>query len=151
MRRGATMVLALLVAGCGAGVLPPIHSEAERLEVARQLHAQHEYAPAAELLTTYVMGNIGAADVDEAIFLLGDCHLKSKDWAAATSEFERLLRDFPESDSSAAARFGLGEAEFAQSRPPISTRSSRSRHWRRGSATSRSTPATGATPRRTQR
>ena len=118
MRRAATLTLALLVGGCGAGVLPPIHSEAERLEVARQLHDKGEYSPAADLLTTYVSQNMGSADVDEAIYLLGDCKLKTKDWSAATSEFERVLRDFPESDSAASARFGLGEAQFAQSRPP---------------------------------
>jgi len=112
----ASLLLGLALVGCGASVLPAIHSEAERLAVARRLHDRGEFAAAAELLKTYVATNIGAADVDQAIYLLGDCHLKTKDWASAGTEFERLLRDYPESDSSAAARFGLAESQFAQSR-----------------------------------
>lgn len=117
-QRVVSPLLALVVAGCGAGVLPPIHSEAERLEVARRLHDKGDYVTAAGLLQTYVTNNSGSADVDHAIYLLGHCHLKTKNWVSAASEFERLLRDYPESDSSAAARFGLAETQFAQSRPP---------------------------------
>ena len=116
-RRLSPLLIMLLVAGCGAGILPAIHSETERLEVARTQRDRGEYAAAAELLSAYVTNNAGAADVDEALFLLGDCHLKIKDWTVASSDFERLLRDYPESDSSAAARFALAEAEFAQARP----------------------------------
>jgi len=117
-RRLAPLGLAILLAGCGAGVLPSIHSEAERLAVARRMHDSGEYAAAAELLKVYVANNAGAADVDQAIYLLGHCYLKTKDWALAGGEFDRLLRDYPESDSSGAARFGLAESEFGQSRPP---------------------------------
>ena len=112
------LLIALALAGCGASVLPAIHSEAERLAVARRLLDRGEYAIATELLRTFVSNNAGSADVDEAIFLLGYAQLKTKDYVGATGEFERLLRDYPESDSSAAARFGLAESQFAQSRPP---------------------------------
>jgi outer membrane protein assembly factor BamD len=115
---GLLLFVALVVAGCGASVLPAIHSEAERLSVARRLHDQHQCPAAIELLKSYIAANGGAADVDEAIYLLGDCYLEQKDWVAAAAEFERLLRDYPESDSSGAARFQLGESQFRQSRPP---------------------------------
>ena len=117
-RRIALLFLGLALAGCGAGVLPQIHSEEERLAVARRLLDQGEYVSASELLRTYVANNAGSGDVDQAIYLLGYAQLKSKEWVAAAGEFERLLRDYPESDSSAAARFGLAESQFAQSRPP---------------------------------
>jgi len=115
-RRIAALLVPLVLAGCGAGLMPTVHSEAERLTLARTLHDRGDYGTAAELLSLYVTNNGGAADVDEALFLLGDCHLRNKDWVAASGDFERLLRDYPESDSSAAARFGLAEADFAQSR-----------------------------------
>lgn len=115
-RRLAPVLALLLLAGCGAAVLPAIHSEAERLTVARRLHAQGDYPQAIELLKAYALNNAGAADVDEAIYLLGDSYLRAKLWVEATSEFDRLLRDYPESDSGASARFRLGEALFAQSR-----------------------------------
>jgi outer membrane protein assembly factor BamD len=117
-RRIALLLLGLALAGCGAGVLPPIRSEEERLTVARQLLDRGEYVAASELLRTYVANNAGSGDVDQAIYLLGYANLKTKDWVTAAGEFERLLRDYPESDSSGAARFGLAESWFAQSRPP---------------------------------
>jgi outer membrane protein assembly factor BamD len=114
----ALFLCALSLAGCGASVLPAIHSEQERLEAARHLLDKGNYAAATELLKTYVMNNAGSADVDQAIYLLGYAQLKNRAWIEAAGEFERLLRDYPESDSSAAARFGLAESQFAQSRPP---------------------------------
>lgn len=88
-RRLASLLLALILAGCGAGILPSIHSEAERLSVARSLHDRGEFAAAAELLKLYVSNNAGAADVDEAIFLLGHCYLKNKEWTLASGELDR--------------------------------------------------------------
>jgi outer membrane protein assembly factor BamD len=118
MRLLALFVCALAVAGCGASVLPSIHSEEERLTAARRLLDKGEYSAATELLKTYVVNNAGSADVDQAIYLLGYAYLKNRAWIEAASEFERLLRDYPESDSSAAARFGYAESDFAQSRGP---------------------------------
>ena len=110
--------LALALHGCGAGVIPPVHNDAERLAAARQLAAKGKCGPAIDLLKIYVADNAGSADVDEAIYLLGECHLKMKEWSSAALEFEHLLRDYPESDSSGAAAFRLGEAQFGQTRPP---------------------------------
>ena len=104
------------LAGCGAHALPEIHSETERLATARRLHADGDDADAIELLKVYTTGASGAADVDEATYLLGECYLAIKDWTLGASEFERLLRDYPESDSSASASFRLGEAYYGQSR-----------------------------------
>jgi outer membrane protein assembly factor BamD len=116
-RRLAPLLLGVWLAGCGASVLPAVHSETERLSLARRLRDQGKYEQSIELLKTYVDNNAGAADVDDAIYMLGDSYLKTKAWAEAGTEFERLLRDYPESDSSGSARFRLAEALFAQSRP----------------------------------
>lgn len=116
-RRVILSLCALLaLAGCGAHVLPEIRSESDRLATARRLHDQGDYGVAAELLKTYTSGSAGAADVDQAVYLLGDCYLRTKEWALAAGEFERLLKDYPESDSSGAASFRLGEAYFGQAR-----------------------------------
>jgi len=114
----AVLWCALLVGGCGGSVLPQIQSESQRLEVARRMMAERHYVQAAELLKTFVANNPGSADVDEALYLLGESHLLARDWPTAQVEFERLLRDYPESDSSAAASFRLGEALFGQARGP---------------------------------
>src|SRR5262245_19167718 len=114
----AASLYALSLAGCAAVSMPAIHSEPERLDVARKMAKDRDYTAAIEQLKIYVERNAGSAHVDEAIYLLGECYLKSKDFPNAVVEFERLQRDFPESDSSAAAAFRLAEALYGQSRPP---------------------------------
>jgi outer membrane protein assembly factor BamD len=111
-------VFAGLLAGCGASTVPAVHSEPERLAQGRRALERREYNVALELLKSYVANNAGGADVDQAIELLGEAHLRIKEWGEAQSQFERILRDYPESDSAAAASFRLGEALWGQSRGP---------------------------------
>ena len=114
------LAVAVLVslAGCGAGVMPAVRSEGERLEIARQMAAKRNYNDAIEMLKTFIANNAGSAEVDHAIYLLGECYAYQKEWSSSALEFERLTRDYPESDSAAAAAFQLGAAYFGQSRPP---------------------------------
>ena len=141
----------LLLAGCGAHVLPEVHSDAERMALAHQLMSQRHYDQAIELLKSYVAVGAGSAEVDQAIELLGECYLLRKEWPLASTEFERLLRDYPESDSAGSASFGIGEALFGQARPPDFDQEYTTRaveqwqtylrqypgHWRNGEATMR--------------
>src|SRR5512144_1109547 len=101
----ALAALGASLAGCAAVSRPSVHSEPERLELARREAKNRDWLSAIELLKTYIERNAGSAQVDEAIYLLGDCYLKTKDYPNAAVEFERLQRDYPESDSSAAASF----------------------------------------------
>jgi outer membrane protein assembly factor BamD len=118
--RGAQLAmlaaLGVLLAGCGAGTIPAVHSEPERLALAQRSIQRGDYNVAVELLKSYVVNNSGGADVDMAVELLGESYLHLKEWSQAGIEFERLLRDYPESDSSAAAAFHLGQADWGQSR-----------------------------------
>jgi outer membrane assembly lipoprotein YfiO len=116
--RWATAALAGLLAGCAAGTLPPVSSDADRLNLARAYRERGDCAQAILLLQSYVSVAAGSADVDEAIYLLGDCYVQTKQYALGESELERLLRDYPESDSAAAAAFRLGEAYWGQARGP---------------------------------
>jgi outer membrane protein assembly factor BamD len=114
--RGTLLALAALaIVGCAAHTLPPIEN-ADTLATARQLIDRRDFTSAIEMLRGYVDRNTGREDVDAAIYLLGEAHLKAKEPALAQVEFERLLRDYPESDSNAAASFQLGAALEAQSR-----------------------------------
>ena len=80
MHRLLLVALLALLAGCGASVLPQIHDESGRLDLARRLYAKGDYALAVEALAPYSTSGSGAANVDEAVYLLGLCHLKMKDW-----------------------------------------------------------------------
>jgi len=88
------------------------------MTVGRRLFAQGEMNGAIELFKSYIDRNAGASDVDQAVYLLGECYLRQHEWNSAQVEFERLLRDYPESDSSGAAAFRLGDALYGQARGP---------------------------------
>jgi len=117
VRHGWLLVAALMLSGCGAHVLPEVHNEPERLADARRDFAQHHYSDASEELKTYIANSGGQAQVDEAVYMLGQCYLELRDYTLAQNEFERLLRDYPESDSAGSASFRLGEALLGQTRP----------------------------------
>jgi len=112
----AAVTLAALVAGCGAAVVPQIMNDSARVPLARSLYDRGDYALAAEVLTAYAQSGAGNVDIDQAVYLLGLTYLRQKDWANAQVQFERLLRDYPESDSASSAAYQLGEALFGQSR-----------------------------------
>ena len=114
----AALALVAVIAGCGGSVLPQVHDEGGRLELARKLYAKGDASLAIEVLAPFSTSGTGAANVDEAVYLLGLCHLKTKDFAAAQADFERVQRDYPESDSAASAEFRQGEALWGQSRGP---------------------------------
>lgn len=113
----AACALAALAAGCGAAVVPSIHSDTNRVAVARGLYERREFTLAVDVLSSYATTGSGNADIDQAVYLLGLSYLGQKDWVNAQAQFERIARDYPESDSAAAAMFQLGEAMFGQSRP----------------------------------
>lgn len=114
----AAAALLALLAGCGGSVLPQVHDEHGRLELARRLYDKKDAALAIQVLAPYSTSSSGAADVDAAVYLLGLCHLQVKDWGAAQADFERLIRDYPESDSLGAAAYQLGVAYWGQAREP---------------------------------
>ena len=118
MKRVVWATALVLLAGCGGSVLPQIHDEGGRLELARRLYAKGDAALAIEVLAPFSTSGSGAANVDEAIYLLGLCHLKARDFSAAQADFERLSRDYPESDSTPSAELRKGEALWGQARGP---------------------------------
>lgn len=118
MKRSALAVVLAIVAGCGGSVLPQIHDEGGRLELARRLYAKGDATLAIQVLAPFSTSSSGSGNVDEALYLLGLCHLKTKDFLGAQADFERLQRDFPESDSAASGAFRQGEALWGQARGP---------------------------------
>jgi outer membrane assembly lipoprotein YfiO len=118
LRSLAVALLAGLLAGCGASVLPQVHDERGRLDLARRLYEKGDVTLAIQALAPYTTTGTGSANVDEAVYLLGQCHLKARDFPTAQADFERLLRDYPESDSAPSGAFRLGEAFWGQARGP---------------------------------
>ncbi len=107
-----------LIAGCGGAVLPQVHDEGSRLALAQKLFDKGDYSLAVEALAPFGTSGSGSTYVDEAVYLTGMSHLRMKDYSTAQGDFERLVRDYPESDSAASAQFRIGEAMWGQSRGP---------------------------------
>jgi outer membrane protein assembly factor BamD len=114
----ALAVLVAALAGCGAAVVPQIHNDADRFNVARRLYDKGDYSIAIDILNPYVTTGSGQADIDRAIYLLGMAYLNQKEWASAETQFSRLIRDYPESDSAQSASYRLAEAYFGQAKGP---------------------------------
>jgi outer membrane assembly lipoprotein YfiO len=111
------VLLPLALAGCAAHVVSDVRNETERLTAGKRSLERHQYTDAINHFKIYIANSQGQAQVDEVIYLLGTAYLDSKQYPLAQGEFERVLRDYPESDSAGAASFKLGEALIGQSRP----------------------------------
>lgn len=118
LRLAPVVLLTAFLAGCGASVLPQLTSETQRVPLAQSLYDRGDLLQAIEVLKPYTTTGSGAADIDRAVYLLGRCYLKQKEWGSAELEFDKMLREYPESDSAASAMFRLAEAYFGQSRGP---------------------------------
>jgi len=105
------------LAGCGASVLPQVMNDSARVPLARQLLDKGDAVLASEVLKAYAQSGAGNADIDQAVYLLGVAYLRQHEWVEAQTQFERVLREYPESDSASAASYRLGEALFGQARP----------------------------------
>lgn len=150
-RAVVTFALGATLAGCSASVLPQIHSDTGTMPVARRLFERGDMLNLVSLLTTYTTQQSGAADVDQAVELLGRARLRQREYPLAEADFVRVLRDFPESDSAGSAAFLLGEALLGQSREAdfdqeftlkalqqfMDYRRGYPDHWRAGEATTR--------------
>ena len=117
LRRVALALLVAVVAGCSAHVMPQVRNESERLAAGRKALENRRYLDAINYFKVYIANSTGQAQVDEVIYLLGIAYLESEQYPLSQGEFERLLRDYPESDSAGSASFRLGEALLGQSRP----------------------------------
>jgi outer membrane protein assembly factor BamD len=112
------MVLALLVLGCAYAREPKSSGTAEDdFAAARREYDEGHYFDAVKKLEEFIDKHPGSVYIDQAIFTLGKAYQEQKDWVLAAAEFERLVRDFPESRSACDAEFALGECFWRQSRP----------------------------------
>jgi len=112
-------VAALLLGGCGGAIPIPEGpgSEADYLKGER-LVQQERWLQATESLERFRTEHPGSDRIDDAIFLLGKAHQGAGDHLLAREEFDRLLRDFPQSEHREAAQFERAMSWLAEVRGP---------------------------------
>jgi outer membrane protein assembly factor BamD len=121
MGRGSTTraAIAALLIGLGctyAGQTKSGGTPEEIFEAAKREYQEGHYFDAVQKLEAFIDQHPGSVLVDQAIFVLGQSYAAQKDWVMAGTEFERLVRDFPESRSTCDAEFLLGQCYWRQSR-----------------------------------
>jgi outer membrane assembly lipoprotein YfiO len=110
--------LSVLSGGCGSSApRGELGAEGDFLH-GKQLYEQGRYLQAIEVLDAFRNEHPGSDRVDDAIFLLGMAHQKAGENLLARDEFDRLLRDFPQSEHREEAQFERAMAWLADARSP---------------------------------
>jgi outer membrane protein assembly factor BamD len=120
MRRWPIALGGLFLLGLGctyAGQSKPGGAPEDDFAAAKAEYEAGHYYDAVQKLEQFIDQHPGSVLVDQAIFTLGKAYEAQKDWVMAATEFERLVRDFPESRSTCEAEFLLGRCYWRQSRP----------------------------------
>jgi outer membrane assembly lipoprotein YfiO len=105
--------------GCGSPPQPgEVPGEEGDFHRAERLFRQGRYLQAVEALDAYRNEHPGSDRIDDAIFLLGMAHQKQGENLLARDEFDRLLRDYPQSSHREEAQYERALAWLADARGP---------------------------------
>jgi len=116
-RRRIGMALWCIALGCAyAGEPKSSGTPEDDFAAARREYDEGHYFDAVKKLEEFIDKHPGSVLIDQAIFTLGKSYQAQKDWVLAAAEYERLVRDFPESRSACDAEYALGECYWRQSR-----------------------------------
>jgi outer membrane protein assembly factor BamD len=118
--RGVAWALVLAWAGLACAVQSSTEKSGPQVDFDRAFkdYSEEHYYDAVLKFTDFIREHPGSVLVDQAIYYRGMSHFKQKDWVMATADFERLVRDFPESRFASDAEYQLAEAYWEQSRKP---------------------------------
>jgi outer membrane protein assembly factor BamD len=103
------LVVACVLAGCGgppqSGGIESLPSpDADRLR-GQKLFEDGDYVRAIEVLSAFVDAHPGSNELDQVLFLLGRARQETRDNLVAVEDFNRLIRDFPQSPLREQAEF----------------------------------------------
>ena len=104
----------LLLAGCGGTIGEQTGGVAD-FERGKGLYDQERWTDAILDLKAFIEAYPGTERTDDALFYLGNSYFRIKDYALASGQFDRLLRDFPGTLFESDARFLLARCDDLQS------------------------------------
>jgi outer membrane protein assembly factor BamD len=114
-RLAPVTALLLLLSGCGAALTE--RGGTANFETAKAAYDRGDFVEASLDLKAYVEQFPGTDRTDDALFYLGMSYFKTKDYALASSQFDRLTRDFPQSPFQPDGMFYLARCDDLESRP----------------------------------
>lgn len=112
----AALLGVALLAGC-VSTVKEVPGGVADYEKGKRAYDEQNWLDASLDLKAFVEAYPGTERTDDALYYLGDAYFRMKDYALASGQFDRLLRDFPASLHEADASFMLARCDDLQSHP----------------------------------
>jgi outer membrane protein assembly factor BamD len=112
-----TLLTLLLLGGCGGSLKESTRQGTADFPTARTAYDRGDHLEAIADFKAYVEQYPGTDKTDDALYYLGLSYIHEKDYALASAQFDRLLRDFPTSSFQADALVDLARCDDLQSHP----------------------------------
>jgi outer membrane protein assembly factor BamD len=116
-RRLAPILLVGLLSGCGGTLREQMASGTANYQSGKAAFDRANWTDAIADLKAYVEQYPGTELTDDALFYLGQAYVRVKDYALASSQFDRLVRDFPATPYAPGALYWLARCDDLQSHP----------------------------------
>ncbi|MBR1712937.1 MAG: outer membrane protein assembly factor BamD [Alloprevotella sp.] len=114
-----TLLTAFTVASCGNyNALQKSADYAQKYEAAKQFFAEGYYNRASMLLGDVVKPLKGSDRGEEALYLLGLCQLKARNYDAAATTFQTYYKNYPKGFYAEEARYNSGMALYKSTPEP---------------------------------
>ena len=117
MRRALTLITLLLLGGCGGSLKESSRQGTADFPAAKTAYDRGDHLEAIADFKAYVEQYPGTDTTDDALYYLGLSYIHEKDYALASAQFDRLLRDFPTSSFQADGLMDLARCDDLQSHP----------------------------------
>lgn len=102
------LILGVLLGACGSKKIRMDITLQERMEIALQLFEKRKFFDAKTQFRIITLSHGGSSSADKAQFYLAECHYFLKEYILSASEYERLLKIYPNSEYVDDAKFKLG-------------------------------------------
>ncbi len=117
VRKSTLLSLAVLytfiyLTSCSSHKIRPDVSAEERLAIALKMFEKRHYLDAKTQFRIITLSNSGSNIADKAQFYLGECHFYLKEYILAASEYERLIKVYPNSEYVDDAKYKLGVSYY---------------------------------------
>jgi outer membrane protein assembly factor BamD len=113
--RGLLLIPLLVWVGCGGTFKEGSREGTPDYPGAKGNYDKGNYIDAIPDFKAYIEQYPGTDLTDDALYYLGLCYIQEKDYALASAQFDRLLRDFPTSSLSPDALLELARCDDLQS------------------------------------
>ena len=102
------LVFMILTLGCGKKSLQANMPPEERLAHAMKLFEKGDYMDARNQFKIITLSHSGSVIADQAQYYLAECHYNLKEYILAASEYERLIKVYPNSEWVDDGKFKIG-------------------------------------------